>query len=1321
MDECGDQTPNHELLVGALREIVSHAPAGCSRSRSSGTRCHSTNSLASFGPSGAVFVSDRTELATDTQEEIASRHSSRMSTCLATDVTAETQPVFPCPENPTDQKQVQPHAASAVEAQLMASDVTHEVDSMEKGFLLPADGELEAAAELLQRNSSEQVLLSRGYSRSSVDQLVAEERPLPEFPGILHSRPLVSADVLGASAKYERNVVPSESSEMQSQTNVTFASPLPHRKLSVASPPETPHTDSKLSAGSCLSPQLKQVSGPAEGDPECPPDVPHTVRTPESFLKRGPFVSPKLLDEVPETAEADHVAKTSEESERGKPEAEANRVEGDAREDSSGAMLSPTLEPELEDMSCASAATLPNQPRFSSGPPQSSDKRGESLPSHHAKASSTTPTNESVTISGVLWKRQSKVSRATKIWALLQKEAEDMLSLKNIQVGRVVKLARQVVGLVGQDRRPSVVDPKSMEHVVARHESMASTPRTESVALGDNPPSGECDEQGPHGDVVVDGSKFGASSSLFDEAVWGRRRVWLCGSILKWAKEGEEHGLRGRHQEMGPLWGSSVELLGSREEGRHVLCLFPTPQVRRRGPLALAAASAADAERWVEALRAACEFPSPPPPLRSRCISKVVEFCLGRGPPPGFEPPCAQLRLEILSAFGLRVSRLRRNTFVLATLGNRQMRTATRYQTSGEAVFGQSFTVPVEFEEADAALQLEVFHEPEYEDHDSELVGAISMPLWSFGRNRRVEMEVSLRLTKTTRNGVVNASLGYLLIAVTMIQPIGHLWLPAEPPSVSTQGQGASAPLVDAASAEKKQSSVNLVDLEMQIGRVDALLQLVILLQTKIVRVAQMEHKRRSLAWFIILQAWALLAWDWTLAILVAWALQVLLTFRNSPSPLPRPTHDWSSTSSVPQMSSNDAPRTQVTHEKEPSQIDTERRERADTALQIGRARNKTEYEIAGETGNEAVSGNPLDIMMWQVERRVVFAGFSSEYLSDFDPPTWQEDGKACSAPSTVMERDDVKYRYGWKVVVNPETDENGWQYAPSFRSTEWRRAYDAMTTWVRRRLHHGHCLGLVRQGMSGTLPSDAQDKVALGLQAATASTPTAEDVAQPGVGFQLEDVVSENRLFSRYIQMYLAIRNDVDYYLSTIEKLLNLFRWKDRTVTFVVAVVLTIAGVVAAIVPTRYVFSVVIDLCFYAGWLMGKAKRQRRDRLLNKLAGWSKSVCKQEILLHGGDSFDRLEECGITRLALRNWCNQTWRTAIDLRTVDNCTTLGELADLVASASPILNKAAPRYRAWHSDFYFNFLDHVPSDVTEHDIGSACYRTPAASSLPPVLA
>ena len=54
------------------------------------------------------------------------------------------------------------------------------------------------------------------------------------------------------------------------------------------------------------------------------------------------------------------------------------------------------------------------------------------------------------------------------------------------------------------------------------------------------------------------------------------------------------------------------------------------------------------------------------------------------------------------------------------------------------------------------------------------------------------------------------------------------------------------------------------------------------------------------------------------------------------------------------------------------------------------------------------------------------------------------------------------RYRYQWKVVVNADTDENGWQYAFAFtQDAQWRHTMDTVQTWVRRRQHHGRCMGL--------------------------------------------------------------------------------------------------------------------------------------------------------------------------------------------------------------------------------------------------------------------
>ena len=50
-----------------------------------------------------------------------------------------------------------------------------------------------------------------------------------------------------------------------------------------------------------------------------------------------------------------------------------------------------------------------------------------------------------------------------------------------------------------------------------------------------------------------------------------------------------------------------------------------------------------------------------------------------------------------------------------------------------------------------------------------------------------------------------------------------------------------------------------------------------------------------------------------------------------------------------------------------------------------------------------------------------------------------------------------ARYRYQWKVIVNDETDENGWQYNWRFENVEdWRITFDANTSWVREVRRHG-------------------------------------------------------------------------------------------------------------------------------------------------------------------------------------------------------------------------------------------------------------------------
>eukprot|EP00929_Paragymnodinium_shiwhaense_P069987 TRINITY_DN35389_c0_g1_i1.p1 TRINITY_DN35389_c0_g1~~TRINITY_DN35389_c0_g1_i1.p1 ORF type:complete len:1732 (+),score=262.90 TRINITY_DN35389_c0_g1_i1:183-5378(+) len=936
------------------------------------------------------------------------------------------------------------------------------------------------------------------------------------------------------------------------------------------------------------------------------------------------------------------------------------------------------------------------------------------------------------TISGTLWKKRSKYSRVAKVYRLLQKEAQAVLSgedwLGNLQLNRMVSLARQVVGLVGsKSQHRALVDTAAA--VAANVAAQTKEEADETKPVGT-----QAELEGP-GDERGD-----------EEALWSRRFFWLLGSTLSWAKHSYEEDPAHRN-DLGPLWGSSVELLATTEYGRHVIRIYPTPRVRRR-PLALAMETAEEAARWMVALQHACRYPlpqaprEPPPPLR--CIGRLDEFCCAHGPPDKHVPPPARLRLEVLSATGFPApgggqaasTRSASNPFILAHLENRQFRTATRYQSTGQAVFGQAFTVPVEFEDADASLKLEAYHEPEYEDHDHVLLGTIAVPLWTMSRNQRTEMILPLRMASTTRAGAINASYGKLAIAVTLRQPLGYLWLPADPlleNQPAEQGGPAEAP---------SQTPFSWEDLEMQISRIVALADLIILWHTKIATILMWEYPCYSFAWFCFFEVWVLFAWKWTLTILAVLLLRLTLYLR------PRTMGpNWWAASSAGTQASGASGDPRSIQQPPGVQLDSDAAgamvvvQSSSARPRPGRLGDGMSSALLGAAGGTAVAAASAaaharedaseersqtkmpqaevpDAWLWEAERRVILAGFSADYLHDFDPPRWMDTiGRECPGPNTVVQVGEKWYRFRWKVVVSEETDENGWQYAPTFRSNPWHTSYDAMQAWVRRRRHHGRCLGAVEEGDAmASVASMADDMVALGLETSAAAADVKSSSLPTGAA-PLEEMITENKLLRRYTQLYLVIRNDVDLWVRVIEKHLNLFTWKDRSVTIIVASLLFLAAILALWVPTSWVIAFLIGLAFYIGFLTGIEKRQKRDELLENLTEWCGTVCRSKLTLRSSDMCSKLEEHGITRLALRNWCNQSWRAGLDLRAVDQCETLAEFADLVILSSPMLNKAPRRYRAWHSSLYFNFMDHVPSDVSEHDIGSLCYRAPIAASLP----
>ncbi|CAL1162584.1 unnamed protein product, partial [Cladocopium goreaui] len=279
-------------------------------------------------------------------------------------------------------------------------------------------------------------------------------------------------------------------------------------------------------------------------------------------------------------------------------------------------------------------------------------------------------------------------------------------------------------------------------------------------------------------------------------------------------------------------------------------------------------------------------------------------------------------------------------------------------------------------------------------------------------------------------------------------------------------------------------------------------------------------------------------------------------------------------------------------------------------------------------------------------------------------------------------------------VVVNADTDENGWQYAFAFtQDAQWRHTMDTVQTWVRRRQHHGRCVAL----------ADAE------------TPPYAEDRPEQSQGLQapVESSLTENDQLNRYVKLYLSIRNDAVW-------MKNLITWKDRDISSIMAWLLAILLLISSLIPTRVILAGLVAFTFYLGSSMGFRKRQHRRDFLLELSrlSWANGAGKK-VEFQGTEPTSVLEENGVTRLLLRDWCNGSFKTQFNLKSFDHCQSLAQLADLVVQSSPSIETAPRRYRSWHSDVYGNFLDHVPSDSTDYDASCICYKLPGAGNLPEI--
>lgn len=885
-----------------------------------------------------------------------------------------------------------------------------------------------------------------------------------------------------------------------------------------------------------------------------------------------------------------------------------------------------------------------------------------------------------ILIEGQLWKKRPKLSRTTKVFRLLRREARALLSRGeewlagggSLHLGRVGILAREVMALLGTHDAPrSLEDSQDVQPVSEKY---------------------------------VD--------DITQEPVWDKTPVCLReGGILSWVRPSSERPtLQERNEErsptldaqrlgeVGPLRGSSVEYMGPQrspqtpggsdpEGSLYVFRIFPTHNLRRQ-PLTFAAESLADAELWIAKLQAGMAPPRPPPPAARRC-ARLVEFWEAKGPPLDAEPPPAWLRLEVLRTAGLVASSEAgearnsagslqaeggpapfasvagtHNLYVLGRVHSSYFRTATRYgvDCSGVTQFGHCFELPLVLENPDEHVELMVYHEPEYDDSEPVLLGGICVPLFAFRRGKRLCLQLPLKQDDATRRGLVNVAFGHLTIAVYVDQPLGHLFLPVEPPLDNDQPASAQRPT---------QAGLNWEDLEKQISRLVELIQMVFgRWQMNVIYVIQWESFYYSLGWLLFLEVWFLIFWRWSLTVLIALLLKRTLDLR--------PKKDDKAS-----VGSSDV-------EERPKGSDAKpRRSPDETTRRAG--------------SSESTQCDAPDVVIWEAERRFMFGGFSCDYLIEgFDvAPFMDAFGNECGWPQAFIYLGDVRYRYQWEIVVNAETDENGWQYAFAFTyDAQWRRTMDTVSTWVRRRQHHGRCLGLA--------PEDFVGKGDVGTGNLGIGSPSFDESSPEQTKAPVESMLTENDQYNRYISLYLSIRNDVDFTLSLLERHKNLFTWKDHDVSTIIVVLLAALLVLTWIVPTSVIFAFIIAFTFYIGSAMGQRKRQHREDFLKELSKLSNSITSKSIVFNGDELCKALEEKGVTRLTLRDWCNANFKTQFNLKSFDPCRTLAELADLVVESSPLIETTVRRYRAWHSDVYGNFLDHVPSDSTDYDSTCVCY-------------
>lgn len=348
---------------------------------------------------------------------------------------------------------------------------------------------------------------------------------------------------------------------------------------------------------------------------------------------------------------------------------------------------------------------------------------------------------------------------------------------------------------------------------------------------------------------------------------------------------------------------------------------------------------------------------------------------------------------------------------------------------------------------------------------------------------------------------------------------------------------------------------------------------------------------------------------------------------------------------------------------------------------------------------------------LFENQRRPLFGRFATTSRLRFaDLPPWSDaNGHRANAPAPTVNG----VHYVWRVEVNQFTDSDGWRYANHFgKYAEWRNAFQR-TCYVRQRRHVGRPLVAPVVAESAPVQQITRRHSIGGYPSASAHVTGGQNGSSKGGGKGPEFGIAKtpyHDMCQQFLLRWTFLQRHIEFWMDWYERRKNLFLGVTLPTQN-----LALIGIVAVLIatwalPTRWLALAWTYSMFYAGLSTGRFVRRNRDTFINAFKDTAVTLwldhqeAKTQAQTWGPrTSLDEVTDTGVQLLVLRDWIRSEFFEGcpmMQLRAMQRCATLGELAALVTWTSHKFARFPDRPKVWYRSTFRNLLDHVPSDVTQ---------------------